>query len=342
MGLRDITDAEAVKRAIAEYDRLGEAAFLEKYGVRPAKDYHLVYEHRRYASKAIAAAAHGHQHGTPLRWDELRGGKDNVAPVLRALGFDVRSRAESESIDLSPGMVGGIGTVTLNDAVQRTTAFCTSPTSGWQTYDLAGPAARAAGHFDELAPWSLLWADALAGRLSVPDLAGFTLERREDLAARLAPIPRAPLADLNDTALDALTLACRFGYPGVWAPKITKMLALYRPEQVPVLDGYVAIAMGFERTGFSEGREPRWARILATLSAMRSVLREQAERLAAVRERVREVVPHIDVATDLRLLDIIIWTSQDDRMSRPGSAADFWLNRNPGTYAPDPPTGVPA
>ena len=213
-------------------------------------------------------------------------------------GFDARIEADNESMDLSPGMEGGIGTVTLNDAVHRITAFCTSPTSGWQTYDLAGAMARTAGHFDELSPWSLLWADTLGGRLSVPNLAGFTLERREDLAGRLAPVPRTPLANLNDTALDALTLACKFGYPGVWAPKITKMLALYRPEQIPVLDGYVAIAMGFQRTGFSEGIEPRRARIWRTLRAMRSVLREQEEQMAAVRKRVRAVVPDVDVASD--------------------------------------------
>lgn len=245
-----------------------------------------------------------------------------------------------ESIDLSPRVVGGIGAVSLQDAVQRTTAFCTSSTSGWQTYDLAGAKARSLGHFDELFPWSLLWADALAGRQSVPDVAGFTLERRHDLAARLAEVRHAPLGDLDDEELDALTFVCRFGYPGVWAPKITKMLALYRPEQVPVLDGYVALAMGFDRTGFSEGKQPRWARIRATLGALRTVLREQAEQLALVRERVRDVVPNIDVATDLRLLDIIIWTSQDDRMSRPGSAANSWLHLQPGEYAPDPTTGV--
>lgn len=340
MGLRDLSEVEAVERAIAEYDQFGEDVFLDKYGFRCAKAYHLVHNGKLYASKALAAAAHGYQHGTPLRYDELRGGKDNVALVLRALGFKVQGPADSESIDLSRGMVGGIAVVTRQDAVQRTTAFCTSSTSGWQTYDLAGAAARASGHFEELAPWSLLWAEALAGRLSVPDLAGFTLERRRDLAARLAGVRRAPLAHLNDAELDALTFVCRFGYQGVWAPKITKMLALYRPEQVPVLDGYVALAMGFGRAGFSEGKEPRWSRIRATLSALRSVLREQAEQLAAVREKVREAVPDIDVATDLRLLDIIIWTSQDDRMSRPGSAANSWLDRKPGEYGPDPTTGV--
>ena len=30
--------------------------------------------------------------------------------------------------------------------------------------------------------------------------------------------------------------------------------------------------------------------------------------------------------SDVRLLDIVIWTSQDDRSSRPGKKAGYWLN----------------
>lgn len=257
------------------------------------------------------------------------------ARVLRGLGFECMASTMSEVLDLSPGMTGGIGEVTVEDATRRTLAFCTHPASGWQTYDLAGAAARAAGHFDQFAPWSLFWADALAGRLSVADLAGFTHERREELTSRLAAVRKVPLAQMEDRDLDALTIACQFGYRGVWAPKITKMLALYRPESVPVLDGYVAMAMGFARTGFSEGKDPRWERIRRTLKTLRAVLRHQGKQLDRVRDEVRLIVPDIDVATDLRLLDIIVWTSQDDRLVRPGSPVDLWLQSAPRDYRPD-------
>lgn len=126
----------------------------------------------------------------------------------------------------------------------------------------------------------------------------------------------------------------------MWAPKITKMLALYRPESVPVLDGYVAMAMGFARTGFSEGKDPRWERIRRTLKTLRAVLRHQGKQLDRVRDEVRLIVPDIDVATDLRLLDIIVWTSQDDRLVRPGSPVDLWLQSAPRDYRPDEPHGT--
>ena len=238
----------------------------------------------------------------------------------------------SVELDLSPGMPGGIGTVPLCDAAARVVAFCTHPTSGWQTYDMLGEVARRRGHFDEIAPWSLLWADALAGRLSVSDVGGFTYELRMELVQRLQALPAKDLASMDDDEVENLTFLCRFGFPGVWAPKVTKMLALYRPDAVPVLDGYVAMAMGFTRNGFSSGKEPRWERIQRTLLVFRNILRHQHAQLDQIRHEVSLAVPDIKEATNLRLLDIIIWTSQDDRLSRPGSPADYWLDRRPQEY----------
>jgi hypothetical protein len=237
-------------------------------------------------------------------------------------------------LDLSPGMPDGIGSVPLRDAVARVVSFCTHPTSGWHTYDMLSATARRRGHFDEIAPWSLLWADTLAGRLSVSDVAGFTHELRSELVQRLQAVPATDLVSMDDSGVESLTFLCRFGFSGVWAPKITKMLALYRPEAVPVLDGYVAMAMGFTRNGFSSGKEPRWQRIRQTLLALRSILRHQQAELTQIRQEVALAIPDIREATELRLLDIIIWTSQDDRMPRPGSSANYWLNRRPEEYRP--------
>ncbi|SDL77136.1 hypothetical protein SAMN04487913_11472 [Arthrobacter sp. ok362] len=244
----------------------------------------------------------------------------------------MKPMSESVCLNLSPGMPGGIGSIPLHDAVARVVSFCTHPKSGWQTYDMLGAMARRRGHFNEIAPWSLLWADTLAGRLSVADVAGFTHELRSDLVERLRALPAKDLLSMDDGEVDRLTRLCRFGFSGVWAPKITKMLALYRPDAVPVLDGYVAMAMGFTRNGFSSGKEPRWQRIQQTLLALRTVLRHQSAELQQIRKEVSLSVPGISEATDLRLLDIIIWTSQDDSMPRPGSPANYWLHRGPEEY----------
>lgn len=241
----------------------------------------------------------------------------------------------SDQMDLSPNMPNGIGVVPLQDLAARVVGYCTHPRSGWQTYDVLGAVARRHGHFNEIAPWSLLWADTLAGRISVSDITRFTYDFRSKLAHRLSALPAKGLADMDDDDVEALTLLCRSGFAGAWAPKITKMLALYRPDAIPVLDGHVAMAMGFRRDGFRSGEEPRWKRIGETLLTLRTILRQQHEELAQIRAEVAQAVPDICEVTDLRLLDIVIWTSQDDRLSRPGSPIDHWLNRGAYEYRLD-------
>jgi hypothetical protein len=108
--------------------------------------------------------------------------------------------------------------------------------------------------------------------VEVGDVAGFTLEKRTKFAEHLTAVPAGDLNNLEQVGLQAVTTVCRFGFPGVWAPKTTKMAALYRPASIPVLDGYVAMAYGLKREGFSEGRKPRWERIERVIHAMAEAL----------------------------------------------------------------------
>jgi 5-methylcytosine-specific restriction enzyme A len=89
MALGDLTDSTAVLSAIAEFDALERDEFLAKYGFGKATGYFVEVGGRRYDSKAIAGAAHGYQHGTPLTSDEFSGGEATVARQLESLGFDV-------------------------------------------------------------------------------------------------------------------------------------------------------------------------------------------------------------------------------------------------------------
>ncbi|MGA5019540.1 hypothetical protein ACPCAA_19245 [Streptomyces griseoincarnatus] len=82
---KGIFSREAVLGAIDEYNRLGPDEFRATYHYGPARDYVLVYEGRRYDSKAIAGVAHKYEHGRALRHDELSGGKARLS-----LGFNVR------------------------------------------------------------------------------------------------------------------------------------------------------------------------------------------------------------------------------------------------------------
>ncbi|MFT8781916.1 HNH endonuclease [Acetobacter syzygii] len=87
----------AVLAALAEYDKLGQKQFLEKYGYGRARKYQLWHDGKPYDSKAIIGAAFGYLPGSPppLRRDEFSGGMVYVVPVLKALGFSFDSPART-------------------------------------------------------------------------------------------------------------------------------------------------------------------------------------------------------------------------------------------------------
>ena len=89
MALGDLTDPDAVREAIAEFDARGRDDFLETYGFSPAKGYFVVANGKRYDSKAIAGVAHKYQHGVPLSAASFSGGDSTVATRLEKLGFEV-------------------------------------------------------------------------------------------------------------------------------------------------------------------------------------------------------------------------------------------------------------
>ncbi len=73
-----------------EFDRLGEAVFLEKHGFGPSTTFVVVRDDERYPSKAIAGVAHGFEHPDeePLTSTDIRGGT-RVTSKLEELGFRV-------------------------------------------------------------------------------------------------------------------------------------------------------------------------------------------------------------------------------------------------------------
>src|SRR5260370_27100947 len=79
----------SILTALAEYDKIGQTAFLKKYGYKRARTYRLWHEGKPYDSKAITGAAFGYLPGnpSPLRYDEFSGGLHYVVPTLEKLGF---------------------------------------------------------------------------------------------------------------------------------------------------------------------------------------------------------------------------------------------------------------
>jgi 5-methylcytosine-specific restriction protein A len=94
--ISEITDRNAVLQAIAEYDQLGQADFLEKYGFRPARKYRLVHDGKGYDSKAILGVAYRYQFPSrgALASDDFSGGEATVGRVLDSLGFTVVKEGE--------------------------------------------------------------------------------------------------------------------------------------------------------------------------------------------------------------------------------------------------------
>jgi 5-methylcytosine-specific restriction enzyme A len=93
VALRELSRHE-ILQAVAEYDRLGQDRFLEKYGFGTARSYRLVVDGKTYDSKAIVGAAHGFLPGQePLAAADFSGGAATVGRLLSGLGFQVTQAA---------------------------------------------------------------------------------------------------------------------------------------------------------------------------------------------------------------------------------------------------------
>jgi hypothetical protein len=101
MGVSDLSSTAAVLSAIEEFDRFGQAQFLELYGFAPATDYVLLFKGRKYDSKAIAGVAHRYQFPEQgaLASDSFSGGVSSggAATRLASLGFEIVSVAHDSS-----------------------------------------------------------------------------------------------------------------------------------------------------------------------------------------------------------------------------------------------------
>jgi hypothetical protein len=255
-------------------------------------------------------------------------------------------------IDVTAGFTGDVlGPVPLEEAISRILVYCTSRYSGWSVYELAGISARSVGMLNEVTAWSLLFANALNGRVDIKQIADFTRPLRREFADRIGRIPAdRDLQTMSDDEVAAVIEACQFGFGGAWAPKIIKLGALYRPRAVPVLDAYVGMAFGYQRDDLSVKVQRfglnRHGRIAAVVRAFAAYLGDYQTTMAELRAAVSPKVPELaasavpekpPLVADLRLLDMVVWTAMDDRLAirrlaaevaRPGSRRSSPLRRD--------------
>jgi hypothetical protein len=253
------------------------------------------------------------------------------------------------TINVTAGFPGDVlAPVPIDEAANRIRVYCTSPYSGWAVYDLAGASARSAGLLTDVTAWSLLFANALNGRVDITQLADFNRARRREFADRIGRIPAdRDLHRMADEEIAAVIHACQFGFDGAWAPRITKLGALYRPAAVPVLDGYVGMAFGYHREDLSVRVQRfglnRQERIAAIVRALAAYLREHRDTVVQLRAQVSPTVPdlaaapsseHASLIPDLRLLDIVVWTAMDDRIATRAGRSPRWLGGPVGPHIP--------
>jgi putative restriction endonuclease len=125
MSLPTITDANAVRNAMAEYDQVGRDVFLQRYGFGRARQYFVKGDDGKlYDSKAIVGAAHGFQcpEQGPLRAADFSGGEQTVKVLLEQLGFSV---IEADKAEVEPILVnashatGGVPRIWVEKTIVR-------------------------------------------------------------------------------------------------------------------------------------------------------------------------------------------------------------------------------
>jgi MoxR-like ATPase len=91
VSISDLTSRDAVLAALDEFDRIGRAAFLEKYGFGPSRAYFVKRGRELYDSKAVVGAAVAYEDPKrgPMRNAEFSGGEATVKAKLEELGFEV-------------------------------------------------------------------------------------------------------------------------------------------------------------------------------------------------------------------------------------------------------------
>jgi 5-methylcytosine-specific restriction protein B len=96
---------ESIERAVAEYDSLGQDAFLEKYGFGRATHYAVVVDGREYDPKAIAGVAYGYDHPEdgPMRNTDFSGGLE-LRRAYRPAGFDIVLKTRGTGVAIREGL----------------------------------------------------------------------------------------------------------------------------------------------------------------------------------------------------------------------------------------------
>jgi len=135
MPLSEVTTRKAIIAALTEYDNLGDEIFLSQYGFGAAKNYFLVYDGKKYPSKAIVGVARKYDcpEKGPMLSSEFVGGKP-VQAKLESLGFTVKVR--------------GAGEAGIRTSINKTNQKVKPTIQRWDKKGIAQPAGRRLADID--------------------------------------------------------------------------------------------------------------------------------------------------------------------------------------------------
>lgn len=227
-------------------------------------------------------------------------------------------------------------TIAHDDAVRQVVAFAREDLA-FVVYDLAGDEARRTGRLDEVGPWTLLLANALAAPVGLDALKS-VMPRLEELADLISQIPQGQdLDQLDDEGLRAVGEAACFGVPHAWAAIISKVVHLYRPRAMPILDEKVAEAFGhrgdrFATVARTRKREPTREEVIhETVRQLAQQIANQRNEIDDAKKEAEHWVPDLGRASRARFVDMLVWTTQDgiDRGQR-----EWWLRGLPSAPIP--------
>ena len=100
---------EHVLLALEEFDRIGSDEFLSRYGFVRNGDYELVHNSSSYDSLAVLGVAHLRATGELAPTEDIAGGPESAAAVLRGLGFAVDGDETEPELDDDTRDVADVG-----------------------------------------------------------------------------------------------------------------------------------------------------------------------------------------------------------------------------------------
>lgn len=104
-----VIDEIALLKAIEEFNALGRAKFLKKYGFSRSAKFYLIHEQRLYDTKALVSAAYLRATGRRLAHDRFSGGAQTVA-VFQRLKKDANRFRHSKVFEDTLGELGNLST----------------------------------------------------------------------------------------------------------------------------------------------------------------------------------------------------------------------------------------